>query len=117
MEDHSPSNQNTLKIGIVVLLGALGLLGYLYYGSKNENSELQKVLSGKLDELSTTRIKLDSISNNLDEKIDSKKKKKAWLMFYVIFMEIPFFFNEILISNEFQRINICSRSKFIPNRT
>lgn len=69
MEDHSPSNQNTLKIGIVVLLGALGLLGYLYYGSKNENSELQKVLSGKLDELSTTRIKLDSISNNLDEKI------------------------------------------------
>jgi hypothetical protein len=69
MEENQSSNQNSLKIGIVVLLGALGLLAYLYYGSKNENTELQKVLSGKLDELSTTRIKLDSISRNLDEKI------------------------------------------------
>lgn len=69
MEERSPNNQNTLKIGIVVLLGALGLLGYLYYGSINQSSELQKMLSGKLDELSTTKIKLDSISNNLDEKI------------------------------------------------
>jgi len=66
---HSPNNQNTLKIGIVVLLAAIALLGYLYYGSKNENTELQKMLSSKVDELSVTKTKLDSISVALDEKI------------------------------------------------
>jgi hypothetical protein len=69
MEQHSPSNQNTLKIGLVVLLGALGLLGYLYYGAQNENADLQKMLTGKVDELSTTKVKLDSISLALDAKI------------------------------------------------
>lgn len=69
MEQHSPSNSNTLKIGLVVLLGALGLLGYLYYGSQNENADLQKLLTGKVDELSTTKVKLDSISQSLDAKI------------------------------------------------
>ena len=69
MENHSPSNSNTLKIGLVVLLGALGLLGYLYYGSQNENADLQKLLTGKVDELSTTKVKLDSISQSLDAKI------------------------------------------------
>jgi hypothetical protein len=69
MEQHSSSNSNTLKIGLIVLLGALGLLGYLYYGSQNENADLQKLLTGKVDELSTTKVKLDSISQSLDAKI------------------------------------------------
>jgi hypothetical protein len=69
MEQHPTSNSNTLKIGLVVLLGALGLLGYLYYGSQNENADLQKLLTGKVDELSTTKVKLDSISQSLDAKI------------------------------------------------
>lgn len=69
MEQHSPSNSNTIKIGLVVLLGALGLLGYLYYGAQTENADLQKLLTGKVDELSNTKVKLDSISRALDAKI------------------------------------------------
>lgn len=67
--EQTPSNQNTLKIGIVVLLAALALLSFLYYSSKTENAELQKALTGKVDELSITKTKLDSISVALDQKI------------------------------------------------
>jgi predicted nucleic acid-binding Zn-ribbon protein len=67
--ENSSNNQNILKVGIAVLIGALALLGYLYYGSKNENTELQKLLTGKVSELSTTKMKLDSISLSLDQKI------------------------------------------------
>jgi hypothetical protein len=69
MEQQASNNSNTLKIGVVVLLGALGLLGYLYYGSQTENEDLQKLLTGKVDELSSTKVKLDSISRSLDAKI------------------------------------------------
>jgi hypothetical protein len=69
MEQQAPNNQNTLKIGVVVLLGALALLSFLYFGSKNENTELQKMMTVKVEEISTTKIKLDSISRSLDAKI------------------------------------------------
>jgi hypothetical protein len=69
MENNQTTNQSALKIGVVLLLSALALLGWLYYGAQNKNAELQKMLSGKLDELGTARTKIDSISRALDSKI------------------------------------------------
>jgi FtsZ-binding cell division protein ZapB len=67
------NNQGALKIGLVLLLAAVTLLGYLYYGAQNKNTELQTLLTGKVDELSTARVKIDSISTALDAKIEEVK--------------------------------------------
>ncbi|OYU82422.1 MAG: hypothetical protein CFE24_15605, partial [Flavobacterium sp. BFFFF2] len=75
MENHSPSNSNTLKIGLVVLLGALGLLGYLYYGSQNENADLQKLLGGSVEELEKIKAQLEQDKKRLkaDSNFSTKK--------------------------------------------
>ncbi len=69
MENSQSNSQTTLKIIIGVLLGILALLGYLFMGARNETFELQKSLSSKVEQLSSTQVKLDSISKSLDEKI------------------------------------------------
>lgn len=71
--NNQTTDNNALKIGLVLLLAAVGLLGYLYYGAQNKNTELQTLLTGKVDELSTARVKIDSISNALDAKIAEVK--------------------------------------------
>lgn len=58
-----------MKIIIGVMVGVLALLGYLFMGARNETLELQKSLTSKVEQLSSTQIKLDSISKSLDEKI------------------------------------------------
>ncbi len=63
------NNSGTLRIGIIVLLASLALLGYLYFSSQSKNKELQSLLDGRVSELSDTRVKLDSIQKSLDEKI------------------------------------------------
>ncbi|WP_234734368.1 hypothetical protein [Tellurirhabdus bombi] len=63
------SNQDIVKVTIGVLVGVLSLLSYLFLGSRNETIELQKSLTTKVEELSSTQTKLDSISKVLDEKI------------------------------------------------
>lgn len=65
----SNNNNGLLKVIIVVMAGVLALLGYLFMGARNETLELQKSLTSKVEQLSTTQIKLDSISKSLDEKI------------------------------------------------
>lgn len=69
METEQANNQGFLKIIIGVLVGVLALLGYLFMGSRNETLELQKSLTSKVEQLSSTQIKLDSISKSLDQKI------------------------------------------------
>jgi predicted nucleic acid-binding Zn-ribbon protein len=69
MEEKQATNQNALKIGVVLLLAALGLLGYLYYGAQNKNVELGNMLNGKVNELSSAKTTIDSISTALDAKI------------------------------------------------
>ena len=67
---HSQTNNNgTLKIVIGVLVGILLLLGYLFMDARNGTIELQKSLTSKVEQLSSTQIKLDSISKSLDQKI------------------------------------------------
>lgn len=63
------NNQGVLKVVIGVLVGVLALLGYLFMGARNETIELQKSLTSKVEQLSSTQIKLDSISKSLDLKI------------------------------------------------
>ncbi|GAB3506276.1 zinc ribbon domain-containing protein [Emticicia fontis] len=65
----SAGNQGILKVSFGVLIGILALLGYLFMGARNETFELQKSLTEKVEQLSSTQIKLDSISKVLDEKI------------------------------------------------
>ena len=67
--DSQSNNQGILKIVIGVLVGVLALLGYLFMGARNESLELQKSLTSKVEQLSSTQIKLDSISKSLDQKI------------------------------------------------
>jgi predicted nuclease with TOPRIM domain len=65
----SGGNQGILKVSFGVLIGILALLGYLFMGARNDTFELQKSLTEKVEQLSATQIKLDSISKVLDEKI------------------------------------------------
>lgn len=70
METTQTNNNNgLLKVIIGVMVGVLALLGYLFMGARNETLELQKSLTSKVEQLSSTQIKLDSISKSLDEKI------------------------------------------------
>ncbi|MFD2521088.1 hypothetical protein [Emticicia soli] len=70
----SNSNQGIFKVSFGVLIGILALLGYLFMGARNDTFELQKSLTEKVEQLSSTQVKLDSISKILDEKIASIKK-------------------------------------------
>nr|WP_299418682.1 hypothetical protein [uncultured Emticicia sp.] len=65
----SNNNNGLLKVIIGVMAGILALLGYLFMGARNETIELQKSLTSKVEQLSSTQIKLDSIAKSLDEKI------------------------------------------------
>ncbi len=65
----SSGNQGIFKVSFGVLIGILALLGYLFMGARNDTFELQKSLTEKVEQLSATQIKLDSISKALDEKI------------------------------------------------
>lgn len=70
----SKSNQGIFKVSFGVLIGILALLGYLFMGARNDTFELQKSLTDKVEQLSATQVKLDSISKILDEKIANIKK-------------------------------------------
>lgn len=69
----SNSNQGIFKVSFGVLIGILALLGYLFMGARNDTFELQKSLTEKVEQLSSTQVKLDSISKILDEKIEKIK--------------------------------------------
>lgn len=69
METTSQNNSGALRIGLIVLLAALALVGYLYFNTQAKNKDLQGLLDTKVGELSDTKVKLDSISRSLDAKI------------------------------------------------
>lgn len=69
METTSQNNSGALRIGLIVLLAALALVGYLYFNAQSKNKDLQGMLDTKVGELSDTKVKLDSISRALDAKI------------------------------------------------
>lgn len=57
------------KIGLIILIAATALLGYLYFSSQSKNKHLKALLDGKVIELSDTKVKLDSIARELEAKI------------------------------------------------
>ncbi|MET3127084.1 myosin heavy subunit [Arcicella rosea] len=70
----SNNNQGVFKIAIGVLIGVVALLSYLFMGARNETFELQQSITSKVEQLSSTQIKLDSISIVLNEKIAEIQK-------------------------------------------
>lgn len=67
--DVTNTKQGVLNMTIGALAGTLALLAYLFVGSRNENLEVQKLLTSKVEQFAATTIKLDSISEVLDRKI------------------------------------------------
>ncbi|WP_044173816.1 hypothetical protein [Flectobacillus major] len=63
------NNQTFFKAALGVTVGIIALLSYLFIGARNETFELQKSLTTKVEQLSSTQIKLDSIAKVLDSKI------------------------------------------------
>ncbi|GAB2543513.1 hypothetical protein [Spirosoma aerophilum] len=63
------AKQGMVNMTIGALIGILALLTYLFIGSRNETLEVQKLLTAKVEQFATTKIKLDSISDVLDKKI------------------------------------------------
>ncbi|MGL4630897.1 MAG: hypothetical protein ACRCVT_06790 [Leadbetterella sp.] len=68
-QEYNQSGNSALKVGLVLLLAALGLVGYLFYDVQQKNDQLQSMLNGKVTEIATAKSKIDSISNALDAKI------------------------------------------------
>lgn len=67
--DVTTTRQGVLNMTIGALAGILALLAYLFIGSRNENLEVQKLLTSKVEQFASTTLKLDSLSEVLDRKI------------------------------------------------
>ncbi|NBA85343.1 hypothetical protein GVN16_06195 [Emticicia sp. CRIBPO] len=67
--ENKNNKQGLFKITSGIMIGVVTLLGYLFMGARNETFELQKSLTTKVEELSSTQIKLDSIIHTLDNKM------------------------------------------------
>jgi hypothetical protein len=63
------NSNNTSKIALIVLAVITAVLGVLYYRSNDLATTQAKTIEEKATELANTRIKLDSISTQLDNKI------------------------------------------------
>lgn len=67
--ENKNNKQGLFKITSGIMIGVVALLGYLFMGARNETFQLQKSLTTKVEELSSTQIKLDSIIHTLDTKM------------------------------------------------
>ena len=56
------------------MTGLAGVSGYLYFDQKKVAENQEVTISERVEELSTTRVKLDSISTALDAKIAEVQK-------------------------------------------
>jgi capsule polysaccharide export protein KpsE/RkpR len=54
-------------VGILVVVS--GILGYLLFDAKSANKNQVQVINQKVEELASARVRLDSISSQLDAKI------------------------------------------------
>lgn len=67
------SNNNTSKIALVVLAVLTAVFGVLYYRSNQLTKEQATNIEERATELANTRVKLDSIATQLDNKISEIK--------------------------------------------
>ncbi len=72
METTQNNNNNgsgILKAALAVAMLFIGFLGYLLYDSKKSNTNQEQVISQKVEQLATTKSRLDSVGVQLDNKI------------------------------------------------
>ena len=73
METTQNNNNNNgsgiLKAALAVAMLFIGFLGYLLYDSKKTNTNQEQVISQKVEQLATTKSRLDSVGVQLDAKI------------------------------------------------
>ena len=72
METTQNNNNNgsgILKAALAVAMLFIGFLGYLLYDSKKSNTNQEQVISQKVEQLATTKSRLDSVGIQLDNKI------------------------------------------------
>lgn len=72
METTQSNNNNgngILKAALAVTMLFIGFLGYLLYDSKKTNTNQEQVINQKVEQLASTKSRLDSVSVQLDAKI------------------------------------------------
>jgi predicted nuclease with TOPRIM domain len=77
MENNNPQRSKTngaLLAALIIMTGLAGVSSYLYFDQKKESENQEVTISERVEELSTTRTKLDSISTALDAKIAEVQK-------------------------------------------
>ncbi|GAB3565032.1 hypothetical protein GCM10027578_11600 [Spirosoma luteolum] len=77
MENNNPQRSKTngaLLAALVIMTGLAGVSSYLYFDQKKVAENQEVTISERVEEISTTRVKLDSISTALDAKIAEVQK-------------------------------------------
>lgn len=75
--ENNPQRSRTngaLLAALIIMTGLAGVSGYLYFDQKKVAENQEVTISERVEELSTTRVKLDSISTALDAKIAEVQK-------------------------------------------
>lgn len=76
MENTPPKSKTNgaLLAALIIMTGLAGVASYLYFDEKKVAENQEVTISERVEELSTTRVKLDSISTALDAKIAEVQK-------------------------------------------
>lgn len=76
MENNPPKSKTNgaLLAALIIMTGLAGVSSYLYFDQKKVSENQEVTISERVEELSTTRVKLDSISTALDAKIAEVQK-------------------------------------------
>ncbi|NDU93418.1 hypothetical protein [Spirosoma terrae] len=76
MENNPPRSKSNgaLLAALIIMTGLAGISSYLYFDQKKVSENQEVTISERVEELSTTRVKLDSISTALDAKIAEVQK-------------------------------------------
>jgi hypothetical protein len=69
-----PKTNGALLAALIIMTGLAGVSSYLYFDQKKVAENQEVTISERVEELSTTRVKLDSISTALDAKIAEVQK-------------------------------------------
>lgn len=69
-----PKANGALLAALIIMTGLAGVSSYLYFDQKKVAETQEVTIAERVEELSTTRVKLDSISTALDAKIAEVQK-------------------------------------------
>ncbi|QKZ11570.1 hypothetical protein [Spirosoma sp. KUDC1026] len=72
--NQKPKTNGALLAALIIMTGLAGVSSYLYFDQKKVSESQEVTISERVEELSSTRVKLDSISTALDAKIAEVQK-------------------------------------------